>query len=153
MLLTEILTGTPDAIKSEDPVLNSLSQYHQARQAAMNRACSTVGIDPTGAAAMHEIILAEQQHAPLTPGQLARTLAISTAATTSVINRLTDAGLISRTPHPSDRRKQLLRTTADALPELQSAKAAITELANQLSPHDATLIINLLNALSATLEN
>lgn len=153
MLLTEILTGVSDTVTAEHPVLEALNRYHQARRAALSRVCSAAGIDPTGAAAMHEIVLAEQQDAPLTPGQLARILAITTAATTNLIDRLSNAGLIHKTSHPTDRRKRILRPIPDALPELHSAKATLTQLANQLNTHDKALITTLFNKLSAAIEN
>ncbi|TDW47718.1 MarR family protein [Curtobacterium sp. PhB42] len=153
MLLTEILTGSAAATEADHPVLDALSRYHQARRTTMSRVCTTVGIDPTGAAALHEIILAEQQNAPLIPSQLARTLAITTAATTALIDRLIKADLIARAPHPTDRRKTLLYANSNALPELQPAKTAITQTAQSLHDHDAALITTFLNNLSAVLEH
>ncbi|TCU83770.1 MarR family protein [Curtobacterium sp. PhB191] len=90
---------------------------------------------------------------PLIPSQLARTLAITTAATTALIDRLIKADLIARAPHPTDRRKTLLYANSNALPELQPAKTAITQTAQSLHDHDAALITTFLNNLSAVLEH
>ena len=152
ILMTEVLTANTTGGPAENHLLELLNRYHHARRAAMLRECEAVGIDPTGAAAMHEIILAEQQHDPLTPTMLARLLGISTASGTAVIDRLTAAGLVSRAPHPIDRRKRVLHTTLGALPDLLHAKAMITTLAQNLPPDDAALIANFLNQLSTVLE-
>jgi DNA-binding MarR family transcriptional regulator len=47
-----------------------------------------------------------------TPGGLARALAITTASATTLCDRLETARLLKRSPHPTDRRRRVLRLTA-----------------------------------------
>jgi DNA-binding MarR family transcriptional regulator len=61
-------------------------------------------VNPTDLAAMEHLI----QSGPLTPTQLARRLNVSTAAATTVIDRLTAVGHVSRIPNPADRRGVLV---------------------------------------------
>ena len=57
-------------------------------------------VNPTDLQAMEHLI----QSGPLGPTELAKRLGISTAAVTSVVDRLTALGHVSRTQHPTDRR-------------------------------------------------
>lgn len=57
-------------------------------------------VNPTDLQAMEHLI----QSGPLGPTELARRLGISTAAVTSVVDRLTALGHATRTQHPTDRR-------------------------------------------------
>lgn len=57
-------------------------------------------VNPTDLQAMEHLI----QSGPLGPTELAKRLGISTAAVTSVVDRLTALGHATRTQHPTDRR-------------------------------------------------
>jgi len=59
-----------------------------------------LGVNPTDLAAMEHLMLA----GPLSPTDIARRLGITTAAATTVVDRLTAVGHANRTPHPTDRR-------------------------------------------------
>jgi DNA-binding MarR family transcriptional regulator len=61
-------------------------------------------VNPTDLTAMEHLI----QDGPLTPTELARRLNVSTAAATTVIDRLTAVGHVSRIPNPADRRGVLV---------------------------------------------
>jgi DNA-binding MarR family transcriptional regulator len=61
-------------------------------------------VNPTDLTAMEHLI----QDGPLTPTELARRLGVSTAAATTVIDRLTAVGHVTRTPNPADRRGVLV---------------------------------------------
>lgn len=47
----------------------------------------------------------------MTPNHLSERLFLTSGATTALIDRLEDAGLLARSPHPSDRRSLILRLT------------------------------------------
>ena len=57
-------------------------------------------VNPTDLEAMEHLI----QDGPLTPTDLSRRLGVSTAATTTIIDRLTAVGHVERVPNPADRR-------------------------------------------------
>lgn len=59
-----------------------------------------LSVNPTDLHAMEHLI----QSGPLSPTELARRLDISTAAATTVVDRLTALGHTTRTQHPTDRR-------------------------------------------------
>jgi len=57
-------------------------------------------VNPTDLHAMEHLIMS----GPLSPSELSRRLGVTSAATTTVIDRLTALGHVRREPHPSDRR-------------------------------------------------
>jgi len=68
-------------------------------------------VNPTDLAAMEHLI----QSGPLGPTELARRLDISTAAVTTVVDRLTALGHVTRTKHPTDRRGVVVVPTPASL--------------------------------------
>ena len=54
-------------------------------------------------------MVSERDGDPLTQSQLGRRIGVSGAAITYLVDRMVQSGHLSRAPHPSDRRKVLLR--------------------------------------------
>ena len=63
-----------------------------------------LGVNPTDLDAMQHLM----NSGPLSPSALAKRLGISSAAATIAVDRLVRAGHVSRQPHPTDRRRQLV---------------------------------------------
>jgi len=64
----------------------------------------------------------------VTPKVLAAELQLTTGAVTALADRLVDAGLVARQPHPDDRRSLLLATTAqgsETISRIASAYEAV----------------------------
>ncbi|MGH8875816.1 MAG: MarR family winged helix-turn-helix transcriptional regulator [Stackebrandtia sp.] len=70
-----------------------------------------LGLHATDAAALVEILYAEDQGTPLTPTQLSRRLTLSTGATTNLLNRLEREAFIVRSREHTDRRVVTLRSS------------------------------------------
>lgn len=70
---------------------------------------------PTDLEAMVHVMQAETAGAPLTAGGLAGALGLSSAATTSVVDRLERAGHVQRERDAADRRRVHLRITQGAM--------------------------------------
>lgn len=109
----------------------------------------------TDAAAVVEILTAEQHGRPLTPARLAEKIALTTGATSTLLNRLEDAGHIARTREHSDRRVVTLHSTASIH---QSADAFFAPLNGELkaltdsySAVDLALIDAFVNEVRTTL--
>jgi DNA-binding MarR family transcriptional regulator len=86
-------------------------------------------VNPTDLEAMEELI----KDGALSPTELARRLSISTAAVTSVVDRLTAVGHVTRTPNPADRRGILV------VPEPASVHKAMATLMPMIMGMDRTL--------------
>ena len=92
--------STRDA-RSPTLLLQQISDLTAAFEA---RSRAEISVNSTDLAAMQHLI----RSGPLTPTQLAGRLSISTAAATTVIDRLTALGHASRAPNPADRRGLLV---------------------------------------------
>lgn len=71
---------------------------------------SWLGVHSADAAAYAEILYAQDRGTPLTPAQLSRRISMTSGATTALLNRLEEAGLILRSRENRDRRVVTLRS-------------------------------------------
>ncbi|MCY7411960.1 MAG: MarR family transcriptional regulator [Salinibacterium sp.] len=88
-----------------------------------------LAVNPTDLQAMELLIM----NGPLSPTELARRLSISTAAVTSVVDRLVALGHVSRAEHPTDRRGILV------VPSPSSVERAMGALIPMITGIDAVL--------------
>lgn len=92
---------------------------------------------------------------PLGPAEIARRLDVSTAASSGIVDRLVAHGHAVRTPHPSDRRRQVVRitdsgrrdTTRLLVPMLQR----LAELDASLDEHDRDVVTRYLEEAAEAL--
>jgi DNA-binding MarR family transcriptional regulator len=71
------------------------------------------GLSQTELVALEHLVAA-----PSTPGDLARLLEVSTAASTGVVDRLERRGHVERRPHPQDRRRTEVHMTEGGREEI-----------------------------------
>ncbi|WP_329611806.1 MarR family winged helix-turn-helix transcriptional regulator [Kitasatospora herbaricolor] len=76
------------------------------------RFAAWLGLHSTDATAVLEIAAAEERGSPLSPARLSERIALSTGATTALLNRLEAAGHITRSREHPDRRIVTLRSGA-----------------------------------------
>ncbi len=72
-----------------------------------------LGLHSTDAAALVEILYAEDSGAPLSPARLAERISLSSGATNAVLNRLENAGHVVRSREHADRRIVTLHSSVD----------------------------------------
>lgn len=104
-------------------ILNLTEQFE-------NHLGSELAVNRTDLEAMEELI----KDGPLSPTELARRLGVTTAAATTVVDRLTRLGHVTREPHPSDRRGVLVvpapasvtRALGTLMPMIAGIDSAIT---------------------------
>ena len=68
----------------------------------------------------------------LTPGRLAEVTGLTTAAVTSILDRLEQAGFVQRERDPSDRRKVLIRPLAERAEEVARIFAPLDQALSSL---------------------
>lgn len=89
---------------------------------------------------------------PMGPVELGRLLGLTSGAATGLVDRLQRAGWVQRAPHPDDRRRQILTTTARArdtlLRELRPLTEDIDRAATELPPVHRRLVADALIALA-----
>lgn len=69
---------------------------------------------PLSATAFEILAVIEGAHEPVSPHVIAERLLVTSGTTTSILDTLERRGLITRVPHPSDRRKLLIDITDEA---------------------------------------
>jgi len=74
-------------------------------------------LHPTDARALVAMLDAGRSGESMSPGRLARELALSSASTTALVDRLARAGHAVRRPHPTDRRRAIVEPTDGARAE------------------------------------
>jgi len=88
-------------------------------------------------ARQHQALLAIKGHPraePMTVGALGESLLITPHAATELVDRLADAGLVTRRPDSSDRRRLLLKLTAKAERTLRALSLAHLREIRQTAP-------------------
>ncbi|MDT8913036.1 MarR family transcriptional regulator [Amycolatopsis sp. PS_44_ISF1] len=95
----------------EQRVVPQLREFAAAGNELGRLFARTKQMHTTDAAAMVAILTAEDQGVPITPARLAEHILLTTGATSTLLNRLEDAGHIVRTRGHSDRRVVTLHST------------------------------------------
>jgi DNA-binding MarR family transcriptional regulator len=99
-----------------------------------------LGINATDTAALGELMM----NGPMSPTDLARRLQISTAAVTTVVDRLNAADHVTREPHPTDRRGVLIVLTPEtvrrAMRTLMPVASAINSTLDEFDESERAVI-------------
>lgn len=75
-----------------------------------------LGVTPTETQCMYVL----ERFGPSSPGELARRVNLSTGATTRMLDRLQDAGYITRSADPDDRRKVVIKPAGDGVTRISA---------------------------------
>lgn len=123
--LYEVMSSDPDGrlidrsqVDEEDlrqisEMMTALGGLRDAEQAISEASQRYMRLGATDMRALHYLIVAGNSGVIATPGAIAAHLAISSASTTKLLDRLERAGHITRAPHPSDRRALAIAITAE----------------------------------------
>ncbi len=104
-------TAPADAARTASPVSWLLMRFSTQMHASSHRFAAQRDLHPTDVTAM--AVLAASRE-PLTAGQLATRLELSTGATTRLIDRLERSGHLTRRADPGDARRRLVEVTDTA---------------------------------------
>ena len=100
-------------------------------------------------------MLGEAEGQGLTPGQVSERLGVTGGNTTGIVDKLEEAGLIQRLPHPQDRRVTRLELTPTGQELYAQVRPVfdqrIVDLLGSLSEDDRQQMIQLLRRLLANL--
>lgn len=124
--------GAPDGMHEATRLLREFLDVSAEFERALG---SELAVNPTDLEAMEHLLMS----GPLSPGELAKRLRISTASTTTAIDRLVAVGHVTRQADPGDRRRLLVvpspasrdRAMARLMPMIMGVNA-------QLDDFDAT---------------
>lgn len=118
---------------------------------------SWLGLHSTDSEALMEIVHAEERDAPLSPARLGSRIGLTSGATTSMLNRLEQAGHITRSRESTDRRVVTLRSSPNVHARADEFFASLAEqLDTAMSRYSAEQLDNfehLLVDLRTTMAN
>lgn len=115
------------------------------------RTRSSMGMGETDLLALRYLLEAQKAGREVSPKELAARLGISSASTTTLIDRLARSGHVRRKPHPRDRRALVLEATAESDSEVRKTLGEMhnrmMDVAQSLSPEDAGLVVEFLTRM------
>ena len=94
-------------------LMGALGELREAEQRLSRASRRYMQLNETDMRALHYLIVCANRQAIATPGGIAQHLAISTASTTKLLDRLEKGHHIVRSPHPSDRRALAITITEE----------------------------------------
>ncbi|MET0952243.1 MAG: MarR family transcriptional regulator [Aeromicrobium sp.] len=140
--------------QQRERVLNGLLAFTAVQSEAGRRFARAQRLHTTDAAAMVEILTAEDRGQPLTPARLAERIALTSGATSTLLNRLEAAGHIVRTREHSDRRVVTLHVTPASHEVADAFYAPLSEqldaVLSDFSAEDLDLVDQLVDRLRST---
>ena len=98
----------PPLAPDQDRLQTALREVLTLTALARTVLARRLGLSVHDVEAMEHVMLAEEA---VGPGELSRRLGVTSAAATQSVHRLQAAGHVARTPHPTDRRRQILEVT------------------------------------------
>jgi DNA-binding MarR family transcriptional regulator len=133
-------------------VLDAIREWRDAEQRLSLESRNDMQLGENDMKALRFLVLCKNQNIVATPGALADHLAVSSAATTKLLDRLEAAGHIQRSPHPTDRRAITITITQSTHEQVRDTvgktHAHRFEAAARLSPEERELVIRFLKDLS-----
>lgn len=135
-----------------DGIMNAMGRLRQAEQELSEASSKYMKLGQTDMRALHFLIISQHREDVVTPSRLAAHLAISSAATTKLLDRLTAGGHITRAPHPTDRRALTIQITPEthqaAMETVGRAQARRVIAAAKLSPEERDVVARFLNDMA-----
>lgn len=134
-------------------LLTAMRDWREAEQRISLESRGQMHLNETDMRALRFLIAAKNQRQPVTAGALSDHLAISTASTTKLLDRLAAAGHVERAPHPTDRRSITVTITQHTHEEVRESvgrrHAGRFEAAARLAPDEREVVIRFLRDLAA----
>lgn len=136
-------------------VLQALRGYRAAEVESRRSTRDTMGMGETDLLALRYLLRAEAAGERMGPKDLSRLLGITTASTTSLIDRLVASGHVRREPHPTDRRALVIVPTAETDAEVRATLGQMHRkmlaVAETLSPEESRVIVSFLRGMTEAL--
>ncbi|MBX3139242.1 MAG: MarR family transcriptional regulator [Trueperaceae bacterium] len=136
-------------------VMAALGRLRDAERHLSEASLKYMRLNDTDMRALHYLIVCANQGVIATAGGIATHLGISSASTTKLLDRLEQAGHVSRAPHPTDRRAlsiSIAPATREAAMNTVGRQHARRFLAAaRLSPTEREAVIRFLTDMAAEL--
>src|SRR6478609_10907997 len=147
--------GPDERLDDPAAVLHGLRSYRAAEVATRRSTRASMGMGETDLLALRYLLRAQATGERVGPKDLSRTLGITTASTTSLIDRLVSSGHVRREPHPTDRRSLVIVPTSATDSEVRATLGEMhrrmLEVAESMSAEDARVVITFLRRMSSAI--
>jgi len=152
----EDLTGPVSAPHADD-VIATLLDYRLAEEAMRRRTRDSMRMGTTDLQALRFLIKAQGEERIVSGRNLADHLGMTSASVTALLDRLTTSGHVQRTPHPTNRRSNMITATPGSDDEVRQTLGAMharmIDAAKSLSPADAALVQQFLESMTAAVDS
>ncbi|WP_411079136.1 MarR family winged helix-turn-helix transcriptional regulator [Streptomyces sp. cmx-18-6] len=139
-----------------DHLMDGLRAFGANYTEFTRRFASWLGLHSTDAAALVEILYAEDKGAPLSPARLSERVSLSSGATAILLKRLEQAGHIVRTRESTDRRVVTLRSSPGIRPRAEAFfgpyAQRMAEAMSAYSPQEIQRFEDFIGRLSSTMD-
>ena len=137
-------------------VLNAMRRYRQAEKEMRARTQTSMGMGETDLAAIRFLLRAQRRGETVSSSELAEHLAITTASTSVLINRLVKSGHLERRPDPSDGRGVLITATDGSNEEVRATMAGMharmITSAEKLTATEAKAVVKFLTSMTTAID-
>ncbi|MBX0299289.1 MarR family transcriptional regulator [Cryobacterium sp. 1639] len=137
-------------------VIATLLDYRLAEEAMRRRTRDSMRMGTMDLAALRFLIKAQGEQRIVSGRNLADHLGMTSASVTALLDRLTASGHVQRTPHPTNRRSNMITATPGSDEEVRQTLGAMhgrmIDAARALSPADAALIQQFLESMTTAVD-
>jgi DNA-binding MarR family transcriptional regulator len=138
-------------------IVRALRAFDEAEALMRGRFRSLLGVGSTDLAALRYIRSREAQGDPARGTDLRRRLGVSSAAATTITNRLTAAGFIEKPRDPTDKRARVFHLTDEARVRIDAVlgdtEHRLDEVLTAISEEEAERIVTIVDAATAVIND
>ncbi|TLM83962.1 MarR family transcriptional regulator [Pseudarthrobacter sp. NamE2] len=136
-------------------VLKALRDYRTAETAVRRSTRDSMGMGETDILALRYLLRVQASGKMVVPKDLSQFLGITSASTTSLIDRLAASGHVRREAHPSDRRSVVVIPTVESDREVRETLGAMhrrmMSVAESLTADQARAVVDFLERMTEAL--
>ena len=133
-------------------IIAELLSYRSAEEAMRRRTGDSMRMGATDLQALRFLLKAQGENRIVSGRDLADHLGMTSASVTAMLDRLTKSGHVARTPHPTNRRSNMVTATVGSDDEVRHTLGAMHSrmmaAAIALSPEDAAIVRDFLLAMT-----
>jgi DNA-binding MarR family transcriptional regulator len=133
-------------------VLKSLRDYRSAETTMRRSTRDSMGMGETDLLALRYLLRVQASGKTVVPKDLSQFLGITSASTTSLIDRLVASGHVRREAHPSDRRSVVVVPTVESDQEVRETLGAMHRrmmaVAESLTADEARIVVKFLERMT-----
>ena len=137
-------------------LIATLLEYRSAEEAMRRRTGDSMRMGVTDLQALRFLLRAQKEGRPVSGRDLADHLGMTSASVTAMLDRLTKSGHVLRTPHPTNRRSNLITATPGSDDEVRHTLGEMHKrmmvAAHALSADDARMVRDFLETMTTVVD-